>query len=138
MINLKPKKGKLLISEPSIYYGGPVSKNNLYFIHKVPDLIEEGIEISEGIFWGGNFKNVKKLLKNKALKKNDIRFFLGYSGWSSNQLQDELETDSWIVMDNTYTNIFSKEYQSLWKEEVKRMGGDYLIWAGAPENPSLN
>ena len=185
MTNLKPTKGKLLISEPSIfsdrtfnrsvvlltshdfsgsvgfifnkplnlnikdilpeidselpiYYGGPVSKNNLYFIHKVPNLIEDGTEISKGIYWGGNFNKVKQLLKKNKLHKNNIRFFLGYSGWSARQLEDELETDSWVVMDNTHTNIFSKEYQSLWKEEVKRIGGDYLIWANTPENPSLN
>ena len=38
-----------------IYNGGPVEQDNLYFIHKVPELIPNSIEISLGIFWGGDF-----------------------------------------------------------------------------------
>ena len=30
-------------------------QDNLYFIHKAPDLIPESIEISLGIYWGGDF-----------------------------------------------------------------------------------
>ena len=39
-----------------VYNGGPVEQDNLYFIHKVPDLIPESIEISHGIYWGGDLK----------------------------------------------------------------------------------
>ena len=42
-----------------IYNGGPVEQDNLYFIHNVPELIPNSIEISNGIFWGGNFKKFK-------------------------------------------------------------------------------
>ena len=102
-MELKPKKGKLLIAEPAltgdvsfnrsvvllaehndegavgfilnkpleydicdlvseikvplkVFNGGPVEQDNLYFIHKVPHLIEDSIEISDGIYWGGDFE----------------------------------------------------------------------------------
>ena len=87
-------------SDLIIYTGGPVSNENLYFVHRVPDLIPESIEITNGIFWGGDFEKVQELLQNNDLEKNDIRFFLGYSGWSKDQLQDELDTTSWIVIEN--------------------------------------
>ena len=105
MITIKPKKGNLLIAEPSIigdlsfnrsiilladhtnegsigfilnkpldytindlipeveanfriYNGGPVEQDNLYFIHKIPEIIPDSIEISLGIYWGGDFSNV--------------------------------------------------------------------------------
>jgi putative transcriptional regulator len=38
-----------------LYYGGPVATNTLHFIHQCPDLISEGLEINDGIFWGGDF-----------------------------------------------------------------------------------
>lgn len=97
MVTQKPKKGNLLIAEPSltgdvsfnrsvvliaehnsegsvgfilnkpleytisdlvseitvpfqVFNGGPVEQDNLYFIHKVPELIENSVEISDGIF----------------------------------------------------------------------------------------
>ena len=48
-----------------IYNGGPVEQDNLYFIHNVPDLIPNSVEISNGIYWGGCFESVKELIKNQ-------------------------------------------------------------------------
>src|SRR5665811_2169096 len=48
-----------------IYNGGPVEQDNLYFIHKVPELIPDSIEIASGIYWGGNFEIMKKIIKQK-------------------------------------------------------------------------
>ena len=145
MFTPKPKKGDLLIAEPSIladvsfnrsvillaehsiegsvgfilnkhsdyelsdlipeientfpvYKGGPVEENNLYFIHKVQDLIPNSIEISNGIYWAGDFNEVTKLIMSKKVSEEDIRFFLGYSGWDATQLDDELSGNSWIVL----------------------------------------
>lgn len=125
-------------SDLTIYIGGPVSNENLYFVHRVPHLIPESIEITNGIFWGGDFEKVQELLQNNILKKNDIRFFLGYSGWSKDQLQDELDTTSWIVVENKFQNIFNIEHQSFWKDQLMGFGGEYQIWANSPENPGLN
>ena len=186
MISLKPKKGHLLIAEPStigdlsfnrsvilladhndegsigfilnkplgytihdlipeirgsfkIYNGGPVEQDNLYFIHNVPDLIPDSIEISNGIYWGGDFEQTKELINQGLVKRNNIRFFLGYSGWEAHQLEEELEDNSWIVSENSYSNkIIGKSSASFWKEKIMELGGEYLIWSNAPENPTLN
>ena len=73
-----------------VYNGGPVEQDNLYYIHKIPMLIPNSIEISQGLFWGGNFEKVTELIQQNKLNSNDIRFFLGYSGWETNQLSSEL------------------------------------------------
>ena len=80
----------------------------------------------------------KELLENNTLKNDDIRFYLGYSGWSKDQLQDELNTTSWVVIENNFQNIFDISHQSLWKDQLMKLGGEYQVWANAPENPSLN
>jgi len=125
-------------SNLTIYNGGPVSKENLYFIHSVPQLIPDSIKITDGIFWGGDFEIVHELLLDNILNENNIRFFLGYSGWNKDQLQDELDTTSWVVIENQYKNLFEISDQSSWKEQLMKFGGEYRIWANAPEDPSLN
>lgn len=125
-------------SELTVYNGGPVEQDNLYFIHCVPELIPDSIEISTGIYWGGDFEVILNLLKQNLLKANQIRFFLGYSGWDAGQLNQELELNSWIVVPNDYGNIISKNDMNFWKEKMLELGGDYLIWSNAPENPSFN
>jgi len=136
-INLKDIIPELNLEIP-LYHGGPVAKNNLYFVHSVPNLIPQSEKIGDNLFWGGNFEIVKKLLLEGKLNNEDIRFFLGYSGWETKQLEAELNMESWLVIKNNYDNIFTTKPSSFWKNELKRIGGEYLIWANAPENPSLN
>jgi putative transcriptional regulator len=122
-----------------IYNGGPVEQDNLYFIHNIPELIPNSIEISNGIYWGGDFESAKELINTGRIAKDNIRFFLGYTGWEANQLESEMNANSWIIADNIYENkIIGKSPTHFWKEKIIELGGDYLIWSNAPENPILN
>lgn len=121
-----------------IYQGGPVEQENLYFIHKVPHLLPDSIEVIPGIYWGGDFDALTILIKDRKIEANDIRFFLGYSGWSQNQLHDELAQDSWLVIENNSLNILDEKTDTLWKEKLHEIGGKYKIWINAPTDPTLN
>ncbi len=122
----------------TIYQGGPVEQDNLYFVHRVPELIKDSIEVANGIYWGGNFETLKELLNNNILNSLDIRFFLGYSGWANQQLKDELKSKSWFVTENDLQNIFSTDNESLWKNKLLQKGGNYKLWANAPSDINLN
>ncbi len=121
-----------------IYQGGPVEQDNLYFVHKIPELIPDSIEVSKDIYWGGNFNSLKDLLSENKVKSTDIRFFLGYSGWGTHQLEDELHNNSWFVSENDFENIFSVDNETLWKNKLMQKGGEYKIWANAPSDIYLN
>ncbi|WP_440881382.1 YqgE/AlgH family protein [Tenacibaculum sp. C7A-26P2] len=122
----------------TVYQGGPVESDNLYFIHKVPELLPNSVEVNNGIYWGGNFESLKKHLNNNAVKPSDVRFFLGYSGWDTNQLNDELKTNSWFVSHNIYSNIFTINNETIWKNQLLKKGGEYKIWANAPSDIQMN
>lgn len=121
-----------------IYNGGPVEQENLYFIHNSPDLIPNSIQIDKNMYWGGDFETLNELLNNNVLKATDIRFFLGYSGWSVDQLKEELNESSWVVTENNYPNLLQLNSATLWKNQLMEFGGEYQIWANAPKNPALN
>ncbi len=121
-----------------VYNGGPVENENLYFIHTLPHLIPDSIEISKGLFWGGNYEAVKSFLEQGLIKKEEIRFFLGYSGWSLEQLEIEIKEKTWALVENTYKNLFSISNANGWKEKLLEMGGEYQLWANSPEDPNLN
>ncbi|MDD2986536.1 YqgE/AlgH family protein [Flavobacterium sp.] len=123
----------------TIYNGGPVEQDNLYFIHNIPDLIPDSVEISNGIFWGGDFEKTRDLINNGTITKDNIRFFLGYTGWDANQLESEMNSNAWILIENNYKkSILKKSSIDFWKEQILELGGEYLIWSNAPENPTLN
>jgi putative transcriptional regulator len=126
-------------SEIPVFVGGPVGNDTLHFIHCVPEKIDGGIEIADGIYWGGNFETVKELASAYQLAEADVKFFAGYSGWIPGQLDVEIGEDAWIVTDQYSADIlFTHDEQNLWKDLVKGLGQRYAHIANFPENPELN
>ena len=122
-----------------VYNGGPVEQDNLYYIHNIPSAIPNSIEIADGIYWGGDFEITKDLINHGKISKENIRFFLGYSGWGPNQLEQELKESAWLVIENEMkSKILSKSSQSFWKEKIMEQGGEYVLYSNAPSDPMLN
>ena len=122
-----------------VFNGGPVEQDNIYFIHTAPEVIPGSIEISDGIYWGGDFNALLEALEQQLVSENQIKFFLGYTGWSQEQLNGEIKSNSWITInDIDIKTLIQQQNQSLWKDRIKALGGNYLIWSNTPENPSLN
>lgn len=121
------------------YLGGPVGQESLQFIHTCPDKLNSGIELRDGLYWGGNFEALKLLVKEGQIDDKEVKFFIGYSGWAVGQLEEELKQNTWMV-GNTYHNdlLFSNDEEELWKEAVISLGPRYAHIAQFPQNPMWN
>lgn len=124
--------------QADVYLGGPVQTNSLFYLHKRGDLIEDSLEISKGVFWGGNFDQLVRLVKDRTLKVDEIRFFLGYAGWNPEQLKREIDEKSWLVSQVTANDIFSTQPDKLWSKCIQKMGSDFSHWLNFPTNPQWN
>lgn len=122
----------------NVYYGGPVANDTLHYIHTKGDLIEESMHIKDNLYWSGDFERVKFLIKSGLLTSHDIRFYVGYSGWSAGQLEDELEWGCWLTSQGDANYVFNKENETLWKRVLETKGGRYSVIAQLPENTNLN
>ena len=78
------------------------------------------------------------LIKNGKLTSKDIRFFIGYSGWSKGQLEDEIETKSWFVTSIDSKTIMDTSEDNLWKKILSKMGAKEKIISNIPNNHELN
>ena len=136
--NLSDVEDSVLNKKILIYGGGPVNQDNLYFIHDKPNLINQGINYYNELYWGGDFKNVVKLINENQIDMSSIKFFSGYSGWTYDQLIDEINNGSWILLKNKKNHIFNKNPERLWGDNMKKMGEKFKIWSNAPENPQNN
>ena len=121
-----------------IHIGGPVRKDTLHFIHSLGSMIDGAIQISENLYWGGNFQTLTMLVKNDEIKLTEIRFFMGYSGWGLGQLEDEIKKHSWIVAAANNKLILSENNEVLWKDFIGAMDEKYAVWINMPDDPSLN
>jgi len=121
-----------------VSYGGPVQQDTLHFLHKRPDLISDGLLLTDEIHWGGNFNTVLELLEKELILLHDIRFFLGYSGWSEGQLDEEIKESSWLTSTSTSELIFETTTDKLWAAVLKHMGGEFEKLVNYPIDPQLN
>lgn len=121
-----------------ISIGGPVAPNTLHYIHTVGAILPESIEIGPGLFWGGDYEQLKFLVESNIIRVDQIRFFIGYSGWTKNQLERELKENSWLV-GNVDNDIVVKDLDAdIWKKMLQNIGEKYKLWADFPHDPTMN
>lgn len=121
-----------------VYYGGPVGQDTIHYIHRKGDLIENSRLIMPGLYWGGDFDKIKFYIENKVLLPMDIKFFVGYSGWTQGQLREELETVSWVVDEMDINYAFSNKTDQLWHLTMHNKGNHFKVLADMSDQIGLN
>ncbi len=121
----------------SISYGGPVSSDNLFYFHNLGNRIKDSKQLSENLWTGGDFNEITSLINSREISVDNIRFFLGYSGWSKSQLTNEMKSNSWIVSEIDQSSIISID-QNLWQSILSEKGGKYKIVSNFPIDPTSN
>lgn len=126
-----------LESDFPVYEGGPVEMDKVFYVHNRPDIIRNSVHIVDNLYWSGDYEDVKRAINESLITENQIRFFLGYSGWGESQLQHEIDDNAWIVINNEI-DIFQEWDTNLWRSQMKKLGGEHLLWLNTPADPSMN
>ena len=125
--------------EIKISLGGPMEINSLYFLHKLGTKIQNSTLIDTDIYLGGDFQELSKLIKEDESIIKNIRFFIGYAGWGTNQLETEIKNNTWIVSKTNAENIlFESQAKQSWKRYLHDLGGKYKIISKFPLDPNNN
>lgn len=122
-----------------LYTGGPVDNSRLFMLHRLGDAIRGSVELTDGLYIGNNLGDAFRYLELGGKAEGEIRFFLGYSGWTEGQLEREIFDQAWAVDDAAdYNEILDGEGESYWRRYVSRLGDAYRPWLLMPERPSDN
>ncbi|MFT5167241.1 MAG: putative transcriptional regulator [Saprospiraceae bacterium] len=124
--------------EAQVYFGGPVQKDTIHYVHNVGDLLEDSNLVCPGVFWGGDFEKLKFLITSKMIEPKNIRFFVGYTGWSEGQLEDEMVLGSWVIGDMHSNYLFKTSPDTLWKKALQHKGNTYSVIAQMPDGISFS
>jgi putative transcriptional regulator len=125
------------IDEP-LHMGGPVQVDTVHFLHSRGDVVDGAQEVIPGLFWGGDKEQLSYLINTGVIKPSEVRFFLGYAGWSAGQLEEEFEEGSWYTAEANNQVVFTDEYERMWSRSVRSKGGEYCYIANSPELPGMN
>lgn len=125
--------------EIPVFVGGPVHNDRLYYLHTLGVLIPDSVELAPGLYVGGDFDTVKAYIASGCKVEGCIRFFVGYSGWSSGQLRRELDGHDWAVARLVcIDDIMGLQEDAAWRTQVSMLGERYRLWLNCPVNARLN
>ncbi len=124
--------------ESEVFFGGPVQTDTVHYIHTVGEILDESIEVEKGLYWGGNFEKLKFLITSKLIKPNQIRFFVGYTGWSKGQLEEELKAGTWVMADMHPNYLFKSIPPKLWKQIMHNKGDNFTVISNLPDEINWN
>lgn len=122
-----------------VFSGGPVDPQRLFMLHTLGHRFHGATEVIPGIYVGGRIEDIVKYIDEGGEIEGKVRFFLGYSGWSKDQLKEERMNHSWAVdLHPDVSGLLKGEGNSYWRREVKRLGENYRSWLMVPQDPSYN
>lgn len=124
--------------EENLNMGGPVSPDTLHYLHNLGHMVPGSIKVESNIYWGGDIDSIRNLIKTGTVAPGQIRFFLGYSGWSEGQLERELKENSWVTARVTPEAIMQSRESDSWKRVLRSLKNKYRVWADFPDSPDMN
>ncbi len=124
--------------DESLNMGGPVAPDTLHYLHNLGNTIPGSILVENNIYWGGDIETIRKLVSTREIDQTQIRFFLGYSGWSAGQLERELKENSWVIAKVRAEVIMNNRGDDTWKNVLRSFKNKYRMWAEFPDSPEMN
>ena len=125
------------LDEIPLYKGGPIATDTLFYLHTLSD-IPGSISISKGLYLNGDFDEIKKDILQGNKISECIRFFLGYSGWDSEQLNNEIRENTWLVSEEEKSYLMKNNIKDMWRTALEKLGSKYETWSRFPQVPTLN
>lgn len=121
-----------------VYQGGPVQLDTVHFIHRYPNHLPDAQHVVDDIYWGGDFNLLKDKILSKEIDLKKVKFFLGYSGWDANQLEAEIEEQTWVVAENNTALVFNTEQDMIWRNGMIISGPGNSLRIHYPTDSQLN
>ena len=125
------------IDEIPLYKGGPIATDTLFYLYTLAD-IPGAISICKGLYLNGDFEEIKRYILQGNKISEHIRFFLGYSGWESEQLSNEIRENTWLVSEEKKSYLMKSDTKDMWRKALEKLGSKYETWSRFPQVPTLN
>ncbi len=124
--------------DAEVFYGGPVQTDTLHYLHNVGNILEGSVQVTRGVWLGGNFEELQFLITQQLIQPHNIRFLVGYAGWSAGQLQEEMAYGSWVKGEMDPNYLFNTNPAELWQLAMGNQGSTYAVIADIPDSMSWN
>ncbi|MCP5020928.1 MAG: YqgE/AlgH family protein [bacterium] len=131
-------------SEFHVGNGGPVGRDQVHFLHNIPERIRGGRAVPEELYLGGEIEMLGGWMAENQGRENSngsLALFVGYSGWGAGQLDQELAEGSWLILPGEKDLPFECQGQSregVWRRVLGAQGDQGRYLASTPPDPNWN
>ena len=115
LTQFKTAKG---ISDP-VYLGGPVETPTVFALLRSQEKIESAEHVFGSVYWISSKTALEKMISSRP-DRSAYHIYLGYAGWTSEQLRNEIRLGGWFIFQADNQTIFNAHPDSLWREMIKK------------------
>lgn len=113
-----PEEPRLKGRADQLYFGGPVHVNALMFLFRRAAAPQNAFPVVDDLYLSGDGG-----LLDETLSSSDgqvQRFFLGYAGWATQQLDFEIAQGGWYVVPADLQTVLKGDPKTMWRDLLLR------------------
>ncbi|MGZ4436576.1 MAG: YqgE/AlgH family protein [Nocardioides sp.] len=120
-----------------LFAGGPVSTDSALAVGSLPAGAEEPVGFRR-LYGDVGIIDLDTPAELLVPALTGLRVFAGYAGWAGDQLEAELDAESWYVVPSAPGDVLGASPEGLWSRVLRRQPGE-LAWVSTrPTDPTLN
>jgi putative AlgH/UPF0301 family transcriptional regulator len=118
-------------SDP-VYLGGPVETPTIFALLRSTDKLEGAEHVFGGVYWISTKAALEKTISSRP-DPAAFHVYLGYAGWTPDQLKTELRLGGWFIFQADNQTVFNANPGSLWQEMIKKTELEMARYPTTPE-----
>lgn len=127
-ISPQEKDKQNTLADMAVLSGGPVETARGFILH-TPDFRQtDTMAVNDNFAITGTLDALKAI--SKGQEPENMLFFLGYSGWSPGQLDEELRHNAWLMTDADPDLVFGTDPADIWEAAITKIGIDPAMLSG--------
>jgi len=115
-----------------IYSGGPVALTQLFFLIRSREQPAHSMPVLADVYLSGDRSLLESIMRGDT-RVAAFHAYVGYAGWAPGQLQVEIASGGWYVMQADADTVFKTDPSRIWPELMRRAATQYT---GAPNDAS--
>ena len=114
----------------TVLESGPVGQNRLFFLHTKETMFESSISINDNLAMTTSLDILDAISDQRG--PDNILAGLGYAGWSGGQLENEIQTDVWLVVPYIDDIVFNVPFDKRPEAAANSIGVDLNLISSTP------
>lgn len=106
----------------AVHFGGPVESSRGFVLHSTDYVQDATMLINKNVGLTATVDILRDIAQNKGPKHSLLA--LGYAGWNSGQLEEELKKNTWLTVDAGEDVLFEKNNNLKWEKALAKIGVD--------------